>query len=600
MTEMPIFDTPIFACKSAQKEGNEHMVGVANEDGKLIVMNCETKEKHGTTAHNNAIFDLAWMFDQMKIVTASGDHTSKLYDVGDGDFREVKMFCGHTRSVKTVTFRKDDSSVFASGSRDGHIVLWDTRTEQNSFIGKVDRIIMNSHAGKEVNTPSKKSKKNNLPNNSGIKSVTGLVFQDTNTLISCGAGDGVIKIWDIRKHYTISKKEPMPKHIIPYVGKTAKNGFSNLLIDNAGIKLYANCLDNTIYCYNIATYNNEPVMKYTGHQNSTFYIKSAINKEGTYLVSGSSDENAYVWNLKYPDPIVRLPGHSAEVTCVAWCNSKPTPSLVTCSDDTSHRIWTIYNEDCSDNIRYKGEVLPLFNVPRRTRKRLSILLTSSEPKRCIWQCKNCQAATITNSLCENCIPVTLKRKADCDLWNESKRIGTEFGPRRLFRHLNRNFKKDEPSELTFEVLERDEEDTINLKSLNTALESFKASTSKEKDLTTSPTVNLPNFVVDGMAPHLNFSPPKRKSQDWLTRMRIERNLRQEMLEKTLGPSSPKMPKLELTPKSSKKTWTTPKSPLLRFFKVTNSNNKSDSISCSPKTHNCNFLSSNSGCEQLSQ
>lgn len=72
--------------------------------------------RHGTNAHNNAIFDLAWKFDQMQIVTASGDHTSKLYDFGDGDFREVRMFCGHSRSVKTVTFQKDDPSIFATGS----------------------------------------------------------------------------------------------------------------------------------------------------------------------------------------------------------------------------------------------------------------------------------------------------------------------------------------------------------------------------------------------------------------------------------------------------------------------------------------------------
>lgn len=68
----------------------------------------------------------------------------------------------------------------------------------------------------------------------GIKSVTGLVFQNSNTLISCGAGDGIIKIWDLRKHYTVHKKEPLPKYTIPYTGKTAKNGFSNLIIDNAG------------------------------------------------------------------------------------------------------------------------------------------------------------------------------------------------------------------------------------------------------------------------------------------------------------------------------------------------------------------------------
>ncbi|KAJ8966878.1 hypothetical protein NQ314_003272 [Rhamnusium bicolor] len=154
--------------------------------------------KYGIHAHNNAIFDLAWMFDQMKLVTASGDHTSKLYNVGNGDIRGERVFCGHTRSVKTVAFRKDDSSIFASGGRDGNIILWDTRTNISSFIGKADRTISNSHTAKSF-TPSKSRKKFGTPTTSGIKSVTGLVFQDSNTLISCGAGDGIIKIWDLRK-----------------------------------------------------------------------------------------------------------------------------------------------------------------------------------------------------------------------------------------------------------------------------------------------------------------------------------------------------------------------------------------------------------------
>lgn len=73
--------------------------------------------RNKTFAHHNAIFDLAWKFDQMQLVTGSGDNSSKLFDLGDGDFRPVSVFSGHTRSVKTVAFRKDDSNTFASGKR---------------------------------------------------------------------------------------------------------------------------------------------------------------------------------------------------------------------------------------------------------------------------------------------------------------------------------------------------------------------------------------------------------------------------------------------------------------------------------------------------
>lgn len=226
--------------------------------------------------------------------------------------------------MKTVVSRSDDSSTFATGSRDGCILVWDTRSHVgHNIFSTPDRTISLPHQIKNKNlTPSKRKMYSTL---SGANSVTGLAFQDENTLISCSAGDGRIKFWDLRKTYKVCKREPTPKYLIEYSGNTMRNGFSNLLLDNEGIRLYANCLDNTIYCYNVAKYNPEPIMKYTGHQNSTFFVKSCLSNDGKYILCGSSDQKAYIWNTNYTNPIIRLNGHTAEVTCVAW---RPTPETV--------------------------------------------------------------------------------------------------------------------------------------------------------------------------------------------------------------------------------------------------------------------------------
>ncbi|XP_048526082.1 protein lethal(2)denticleless isoform X3 [Dendroctonus ponderosae] len=559
-------ESAIFTCKNAPKPGSEHIVGMANENGHLVVMDTESEATNCTDAHSNAIFDLAWKFDQMQLVTASGDRSSMLYDMADGDFRHIRTFCGHSRSVKTVAFRKDDSSAFATGSRDGNIIIWDTRTQQHSSLIKPDSTIRNSHG----DTPFKVKRRHGGIPNLNVKSVTSLVFQNINTLISCGSYDGMIKVWDLRKHYTVYKKDPLPKYSIRYSGTTGKNGCSNLVIDNAGVRLYANCLDSTIYCYNIATYNPEPMMKYRGHQNNTFYIRASLSKDENYLVSGSTDENAYIWNLGYPQPIVKLVGHSSEVSSVAWCNRKAAPALVTCSDDMSYKLWKISNLDSTDNEQGRAEILPFpanqTASREHFRKRRCFHEPNLLPKKTIWQCKNCQRTTFTNTLCDNCLPPTSKRKADSELFSESKRIQTSFGPRRLFAHLARNFKKDDTSDQAFPS----EEDSLSLKPLNKAL----------GNLRTEDLDNLPNFVVDGMAPHLNYSPPKRRPQDWLTRLRIERNFQQEIM----GHRSPKAPRLEMSPKGNIKTCTSANSPLLRFFKVTSSNGPAaDPIAHSPKS-----------------
>ena len=53
----------------------------------------------------------------------------------------------------------------------------------------------------------------------GQQSVTAVLFQGGEKLISSGAVDGQIKIWDLRKTYTNLKQDPVPFHVFPYPGQ---------------------------------------------------------------------------------------------------------------------------------------------------------------------------------------------------------------------------------------------------------------------------------------------------------------------------------------------------------------------------------------------
>jgi WD40 repeat protein len=62
--------------------------------------------------HNNAIFNFAWAEPEMKIVTACGDQTSKLFSVTpSGNLVEIKVF-PHNSSVKSVMFCPGSSSMY--------------------------------------------------------------------------------------------------------------------------------------------------------------------------------------------------------------------------------------------------------------------------------------------------------------------------------------------------------------------------------------------------------------------------------------------------------------------------------------------------------
>lgn len=169
----------------------------------------------GYQCHNNAVCDIAWMPGEMKLISASSDSKTCLWDVSQSEFVHIRTFSGHSRSVKTVAFRQEDSSVFATGGRDGAILIWDTRASPSvDHIPRADNCIFSGHA----EYCESRQKKSHFVANACKSSITGLGFQDENTLISCGAGDGIVKVWDLRRNYTAFKREPLPKYSLPYRG----------------------------------------------------------------------------------------------------------------------------------------------------------------------------------------------------------------------------------------------------------------------------------------------------------------------------------------------------------------------------------------------
>ncbi|XP_043474621.1 protein lethal(2)denticleless [Leptopilina heterotoma] len=567
-------EPPICASQFCPVNGYEHFLALANDDGNIALQDTTQKGRpheqlQGFGAHRNAIFDLAWMPNELKLVTTSGDHSARLWDVSTSDFKLIQTFLGHTRSVKNVVFRTDDNAVFATGARDGVIMIWDIRAN-HSTNAKPDNSIMNAHA---TGSGTSKGRKSFTPA-SRTQSITGLAFQDDSSLISCSAADGLIKVWDLRKNYTVHKKDPVAKHILKYTGGSVLNGFTSLKICPSRVKLYASCQDNTIYTYNISSYNPEPTAEYFGYENKSFFVKICLSPDGKYLLSGSSDTYAYLWRTsKHGSPLVRLTGHAAEVTCIDWCSVGET-KIVTCSDDGCHRIWRVGYENREDDQRHdlhgQAEAVPasaifMQRTPTTRKRRLSnhdktpssINGRGTSEDR-VLSCDSSQENKPSNSQKRNYTEMSSATGSkivlspileNCE--STAKRIHLETrGARRLFSPDNKNtdlkLEPDEPA----------------------------PSTSRQADICEmpfSPTSNLPNFVIDGTAPHLNESSPRKYKEnlDWLTKIRKEKEQRAK------GSAEKTSPKAQVTParRSSRskstelrRTPRSPAGPLLNFFR----------------------------------
>lgn len=411
-------------------------------------------------------------------------------------------------------------------------------------------------------------------------SITGLAFQDDYTLISCGPGDGIIKVWDLRRTYSTLKKDPMPKHSIMYAGKSTFKGFTNIIVDEYATKLYANCMDNKIYSYNINTYDSRPVMVYEGLQNKTFYIKSCLSPDGKYLLSGSSDEKAYIWNVNNSNPLVELTGHSFEVTCVAWAQHQNNldggdMTIVTCSDDSTHKIWRIGPETIPDDerilLRGKAEVNKEYYYPKKKTELKFLESTPRSLKRLVELTEKTPTSCVKKEPCEEAEKSSKKRSfkemndenLDETMEKPSKRQFVEARGRRLFSpsepstsyHESDIYYLEGPSNTLSTILEEmgspphssNSKNFLNVspvaarRQLN-IIKSPKSVASRScaspsisysfdpNQMLNSPTSNLPNFVIDGDAPHLvnaQFSPQRRtrnESVDWLTKMRKQKLL----------------------------------------------------------------------------
>ncbi|XP_033206282.1 protein lethal(2)denticleless [Bombus vosnesenskii] len=595
-------EPPVFACRFCTTKGYEQIIALANEDGKIALQDTDIKSMsnqplEGTQAHRNAIFDVAWMPGELKLVTASGDHTARLWDVSGSEIRQIDCFHAHIRSVKTAVFRYQDQAVFATGARDGSIMIWDIRANHYER-PKPDNCIINAH---NVGNISNVRQRRVITQSSRAQSITGLVFQDDFTLISCSAGDGLIKVWDLRKNYTVHKKDPLAKHTMNYTGHSTRNGFSSLLICPATITLYASCMDNIIYAYNISSYNPKPIAEFYGHQNRTYYVKSCLSPDGRYLASGSSDELAYIWHTNKPGaPIVQLLGHTEEVTCIAWSSVRET-KIVTCSDDSCHRIWRVGHEHKLDNeeIEIRGRAEAIFN--KNPLENLKLETTPTITRRWVISQEHTPGSDTTPNATpgpsssdaynqvedsRNQCNVTTSMKRNyfqmmSGSWSDgkfksvlspiqenltsarvAKRIHLENrGARRLFSpcndnssSLNRGYESDEPST------------------------SSSSRENRNNEIHFSPTLNLPNFVIDGTAPHLlQLSPEKYKENvDWLTRIRREKygKVRKTLSEKSASPVSCTVLARRNTRSRSTEPQKVSKMPrnsplsLLNFFKVT--------------------------------
>nr|GMC97321.1 denticleless protein homolog A-like [Ipomoea batatas] len=354
--------SPPMALSFCKTSSNCHIVALADEGGYVSLYNTRSKFLSSSTyqenaenamisewiAHDSAIFDICWIQEDSNIVTASGDQSIKVWDVKEQ--KCLRALMGHTGSVKSICVHPTNHNVIVSGSRDGSFALWDLRCNNSSGQRLCIPSIAMVHEAHI--SPCQRRGRRRKASSMSITSV--LHLKDEVSIATAGAVDSVIKFWDTR-----SLKSPISQACPHPEGSAEKerklHGISSLSQDLNGVFISASCMDSRIYLYNVLQLEQGPVKTFSGCRIDSFFVKSSISPDAAHILSGSSDGNAYIWQIRKPlaDPII-LNSHEGEVTAVDWCPSE-TGKIATASDDFTARIWNIQSS-CYSNTRSPSSI----------------------------------------------------------------------------------------------------------------------------------------------------------------------------------------------------------------------------------------------------
>jgi hypothetical protein len=279
---------PVFQLAFAHSAKAAHLLAAVDEDGDVSVLDTRAEAAEAApstwTAHRNAVFDVIWSRDDRQIVTAAGDLQLRGWDVETR--RALFSLAGHRMSVKCVR-QQGDSATFASGARDGHVMLWDTRLPSGASGtgGKPVGVLPGVHAAPVAPAASRPSSAQRQPTAGGFlsppgsarkkrrvsslgrspppRSVTCVEFTpDGRELVTAGAVDSVVKFWDLRRLAPLSAIDASAafnhsltptRQIDCGLRGGAQRGVSALSFGDSGATLLVSVLNDAIKVVDVLT-----------------------------------------------------------------------------------------------------------------------------------------------------------------------------------------------------------------------------------------------------------------------------------------------------------------------------------------------------------
>lgn len=252
-------------CKFLEKQSNDSGYFLTGgSDGIVRLWNCPQTQQSPLLLHSfkgghmlGDILDVHCNPSGLRIASVGVDKAISLWDVSTGSL--WGRLHGHEAKVNCCFYH--DSTVLLTGSNDGTIRIWDSRSKSNVQV---------------------------LPR--FRDSISGVFTADT--LIIGSSIDGTIRTFDVRSKQLQTDEVKIP------IGSIAKSKHSNLILASLVHK------QASLHLLNFLT--GETISKFSGHTNSSLIVSSCFDHEDLRVASGSEDGILRIWDLKTQEVVLSI------------------------------------------------------------------------------------------------------------------------------------------------------------------------------------------------------------------------------------------------------------------------------------------------------